>query len=489
MADNDEDGIWVFKETHPIRDDYEFGKMLGQPGQFGEAFEITHRSKPGSPPSRLAHTQLACKKIKKNRMGSLADRKFHFQSLRDEIKVMNAMKHKNLIALHDVYEDAEDLFLVMDRCSGGELFDRIKEIGKYSEKDAAFVLRQIFEGLAFLHKNKVAHCDLKPDNFLFATKAKESQLKIIDFGMSKFCKRGQYLKVLCGTPYYVAPEVLEFNYNDACDAWSMGVVTFIMLFGFPPFAADTDDEIFSAILKGFDPRTKEGYGNWFPLAIPCSASAKDFISRLLEKDPIKRLTSQEALEHTWLSGVGASSAPMMDDVVRGLGQVGAKSKLKSAVARFMTSSTLTETELQDLKKVFKQMDADGDGKITIAELQKALASDPSLQSQAGMDDLAALFRAADANGDDSLDLDELIQISVQKKLNAREERLWVAFQKLDVNGDGKVTAAELQKMLPPEEAKHALELIKEADKDGDGEIDYDEFIAIWNKDASSKVGQ
>lgn len=474
-----QDSVWVFSETKPIHDVYTFGQQLGQPGQFGEAFLVTKKADP--------RQYFACKKIKKNRIGGLGERVLHFQALRGEIEVMRKLKHENLMTLHEVFEDAENLYLVMECCSGGELFDRIKEVGNYSEKDAAFVLRQIFNGLAHMHSQKIAHCDLKPDNFLFLTNSPDSQLKIIDFGMSKFCKRHQYLKLLCGTPYYVAPEVLREQYNEVADMWSMGVVTFVMLFGYPPFSADTDEGIFNAIERGFNPVTKPGYGAHFPAAIPCSDAAKDFMSRLLIMDPIKRMTVTEALEHTWLTGEGASSVPMVHDVLRGLTKLGATSKLKTALSRVMVSSTLSAAEVAALKVAFQKMDANGDGKITIAELEQALKVYPALR--AGIEDLQALIKVADTDGDGSLDLNELVHVTVQKKLYSNEERLWAAFQKLDINGDGKISAAEIQKMLPEEDAASMAQMLSEHDKNGDGEIDYDEFLAMWGRDQAAHLLQ
>ena len=151
--------------------------------------------------------------------------------------------------------------------SGGELFDRIKDQGAYSEKDASGVMRQMCEGIKYMHSNQITHCDLKPDNFLFLNETPSSPLKIIDFGMSKFVQRRKYFQVICGTPYYVAPEVISGKYSEHCDIWSLGVVMFVMLFGYPPFYADqekygaeTDDRIFKLIQAGFQAVTKAGYG-------------------------------------------------------------------------------------------------------------------------------------------------------------------------------------------------------------------------------------
>lgn len=113
------------------------------------------------------------------------------------------MNHPNIITLYDVFESPTELYIVMEACMGGELFDRIKEQGHYSEQDASKVLRQMTEGILYMHNQGIAHCDLKPDNFLFLNNTADSPLKIIDFGMAKFVTRRKYLHGICGTPYYV----------------------------------------------------------------------------------------------------------------------------------------------------------------------------------------------------------------------------------------------------------------------------------------------
>merc|ERR1712048_528808 len=134
--------------------------------------------------------------------------------------------------------DKYKVYIVQELCSGGELFDYIEKKGRLTEAVASGIMRQIFEGLKFLHENSIVHCDLKPDNFLFETKQEGATLKIIDFGMSKRLPRLMKLNMLCGTPYYTAPECIDKNYSHGADMWSVGVVLFVMLFGFPPFYVD-----------------------------------------------------------------------------------------------------------------------------------------------------------------------------------------------------------------------------------------------------------
>jgi len=451
-----------------IEKQYTLGEQLGQPGQFGHAVLATHK---------LTHQKRAVKVISKSKFSRASDKKLHFQELRNEIEVMRKMNHKNIIRLHEVYESANELYLVMDCCSGGELFDRIKSQpdGNYAEADAAVVLRQICEGLKYMHEHKIAHCDLKPDNFLFQTDDKHSALKIIDFGMSKWVKRRKYFKSLRGTPYYIAPEVIQGRYTEHCDMWSVGVVMFVMLFGYPPFHAEADADIFRLILAGFDPVTKKGYKAHFPADIPCSDNAKDLMARLLTSDTAKRLTAAEALEHPWMTG-GASKTPLVKTVLNNLKDFTATSKFKTGILKIMTDS-MSDTELKELKAVFKELDANGDGQITVSELSQALEK---AGSSARKEEILALLSAADIDGDGNLSYDELLMTSVGRKISAKEERLWEAFCRLDLNRDGKLSAAEIEQVLGVADKDEVAQMIKEVDIDGDGEVDFDEFLNLWS---------
>jgi calcium-dependent protein kinase len=180
---------WVIKATDPIEQYYTFGHRLGQPGQFGYALLASSKSQPV--------VKRAVKVISKSRFTRASEVKQHFATLKAEIETMKTLDHPNIIRLYEVYESVKDLYLVMELCSGGELFDRIKDKGSFSEKEAAVCLRQMCEGLKHMHAKGVAHCDLKPDNFLFAASSSE-QIKIIDFGMSKFVEQRKYFSTICG---------------------------------------------------------------------------------------------------------------------------------------------------------------------------------------------------------------------------------------------------------------------------------------------------
>ncbi|XP_067915653.1 calcium/calmodulin-dependent protein kinase type 1D isoform X2 [Heterodontus francisci] len=245
-------------------------------------------------------------------------------SIENEIAVLRRIKHENIVALEDIYESPNHLYLVMQLVSGGELFDRIVEKGFYTEKDASTLIRQVLDAVQYLHKMCIVHRDLKPENLLYFSPDEESKIMISDFGLSKMEGTGDVMSTACGTPGYVAPEVLaQKPYSKAVDCWSIGVISYILLCGYPPFYDENDSRLFEQILKA-------EYEFDCPYWDDISESAKDFIKRLMEKDPNKRYTCEQALRHPWIAGDTALNKNIHESVSRQIRKNFAKSKWRQA---------------------------------------------------------------------------------------------------------------------------------------------------------------
>ncbi|XP_037551798.1 calcium/calmodulin-dependent protein kinase type 1D [Nematolebias whitei] len=245
-------------------------------------------------------------------------------SIENEIAVLRKIKHENIVALEDIYESPDHLYLVMQLVSGGELFDRIVEKGFYTEKDASTLIRQVLDAVNYLHKMGIVHRDLKPENLLYFNPQDESKIMISDFGLSKMEGSGDVMSTACGTPGYVAPEVLaQKPYSKAVDCWSIGVIAYILLCGYPPFYDENDSKLFEQILKA-------DYEFDAPYWDDISDSAKDFISCLMEKDPTKRFTCEQALRHPWIAGDTALCKNIHESVSRQIKKNFAKSKWRQA---------------------------------------------------------------------------------------------------------------------------------------------------------------
>lgn len=270
-------------------------------------------------------------------------------ALLDEVAILKELNHKHIIRLYDFFEEPANYFLVMERMSGGELFDRIVAKAYYNEKEARDVCRILLEAVAYCHLNSVAHRDLKPENLLLVSEENDSDVKIADFGFAKKVLSPKSLTTQCGTPGYVAPEILEgVPYDTKSDMWSVGVILYILLGGYPPFIENNQRDLFRKIRRGEYEFHEEYWGT-------VSTEAKELISSLLTVDPSRRLDASGALENMWIRGD--------DDELRNrdLGvqherfkKFNAKRKFKAAV-----STVLAINKLQSLGKDFlKNLDLD-----------------------------------------------------------------------------------------------------------------------------------
>ncbi|NXX20938.1 KCC1G kinase, partial [Podargus strigoides] len=302
----EDDGSSWKKQTSNIRKTFIFMEALGS-GAFSEVFLVKHRS---------TGKLFALKCIKKSPLT-------RDSSLENEIAVLRKIKHENIVTLEDIYESTTHFYLVMQLVSGGELFDRILERGVYTEKDASVVIHQVLTAVKYLHENGIVHRDLKPENLLYLTPEENSKIMITDFGLSKMEQNG-IMSTACGTPGYVAPEVLaQKPYSKAVDCWSIGVITYILLCGYPPFYEETESKLFEKI--------KEGYYEFeSPFWDDISESAKDFIRHLLEKNPNLRFTCEEALRHPWINGNTALHRDIYPSVSAQIQKNFAKSKWRQA---------------------------------------------------------------------------------------------------------------------------------------------------------------
>ena len=220
-----------------------------------------------------------------------------FESLNKELKIMGIIDHPNIVRIEEYFDCHDIIFIVMELMSGGELFDHIVEVEHYTEQKAAEVFIPIVDAVRYCHSLGIVHWDLKPENLLYTTKDDDAVLKVSDFGYAKFLipKSGEHLSTACGTPCYIAPEVISgTGYDNKVDCWSLGVILYVMLCGFPPFYAEENSELFAQIKSG-------KFEFHSPYWDTISDSAKDLINKLLIVEPQKRLSTEEILNHPWLT--------------------------------------------------------------------------------------------------------------------------------------------------------------------------------------------
>ncbi|NWR51855.1 DAPK3 kinase, partial [Regulus satrapa] len=239
--------------------------------------------------------EYAAKFIKK-RQSRASRRGVSREEIEREVSVLRQILHTNIVQLHDVYENKTDVVLILELVSGGELFDFLAQKESLSEEEATRFIKQILDGVNYLHSKKIAHFDLKPENIMLLDKnIPIPHIKLIDFGLAHKIEDGVEFKNIFGTPEFVAPEIVNYEpLGLAADMWSIGVITYILLSGASPFLGETKQETLAnitAVNYDFD---EEFFSNTSDLA-------KDFIQKLLVKDTRKRLTIQEALSHPWIT--------------------------------------------------------------------------------------------------------------------------------------------------------------------------------------------
>nr|XP_055045939.1 calcium/calmodulin-dependent protein kinase type 1D [Misgurnus anguillicaudatus] len=296
------------KQVDDIKEIFEFKEVLGT-GAFSEVVLAEERAT-----GKMYAVKCIPKKALKGKESSIEN----------EIAVLRKIKHENIVALEDIYESSNHLYLIMQLVSGGELFDRIVEKGFYTEKDASTLIKQVLDAVNYLHTMGIVHRDLKPENLLYFNPQDGSKIMISDFGLSKMEGTGDVMSTACGTPGYVAPEVLaQKPYSKAVDCWSIGVIAYILLCGYPPFYDENDSKLFEQILKA-------DYEFDTPYWDDISDSAKDFISCLMEKDPAKRYTCEQALRHPWIAEDTALCKNIHESVSRQMRKNFAKSKWRQA---------------------------------------------------------------------------------------------------------------------------------------------------------------
>ncbi|KAF5819512.1 putative protein kinase CAMK-CDPK family [Helianthus annuus] len=458
------DSVLKTKTGH-LKEYYNLGPKLGH-GQFGTTFLCIEKT---------TGKRFACKSIAKRKLLTEED----VEDVRREIEIMHHLSgHPNVVSIQGAYEDSVAVHLVMELCGGGELFDRITQKGHYSERKAADLIRTIVGVIEACHSLGVMHRDLKPENFLFVDEDEDSPLKTIDFGLSVFFKPGERFTDVVGSPYYVAPEVLLKNYSLEADIWSAGVILYILLCGVPPFWGESENEIFEEVLRG---KLDFSSDPWPSI----SESAKDLVRKMLIRDPRKRITAHGVLCHPWISEDGvAPDKPLDSAVLSRLTQFSAMNKLKKMALRVIASK-LSEEEIAGLKQMFKAIDTDNSGYITFEELKAGLKR---FGSNLNESEIYNLMQSADIDSNGTIDYEEFVAATLHINKVDKEDYLFTAFSYFDKDDSGYITLDELQQACKEfgVDDVHLEEIIKEADQNNDGCIDYNEFVAMMHNGSTPK---
>jgi len=373
-----------------------------------------------------------------------------WQDFHNEILIMTRIKrHHNICHILDSADDKKFGYIVMQACSGGELFDRITQKG-LSEREAALAVVDVLSAVRYIHAKRIIHRDLKPENLLYKDKDPGAPLKVIDFGLAVLVEPKHMVDECCGTTSYMAPEVLTGPYDVQCDLWSVGVIVYFMMCGYLPFMGRNDEEKESKILRG----AYSFKDNSWNLV---SSEAKDFISKLLVQNPKARMTGKQALQHPWIvKRANLSNEPLGEEITKGLKAYAANNRFERAV-RHKMATNLTTAELQHWRNKFEELDKEDTGEIPIAEMHKVLK-----EGAGDGEDLSKMLAELDIDGDGTIDWKEFVAACLEEHTLYNEENLEKVFTSLDTNKSGGLCHKEIAELLghDHELSKEVMEKLK-----------------------------
>ncbi|KAN0064850.1 Calmodulin-dependent protein kinase cmk2 [Thecaphora frezii] len=303
-------------ESYVKKKEYTFNKTLGE-GSFGVVRSALWKA--ADPPINVA-VKVIHKKILKG----------HNEIVKDEMDVLKGLDQPHVVKFLDWFESKDKYYLVFEEATGGELFERILAKGRFTETDACQTIRAVLSAIQYLHHHHIVHRDIKPENILYRTKAEDANVVLVDFGIAAHMKDDEeVLTTVCGSFGYAAPEILaRKGHGKAVDMWSLGVITYTMLCGYTPFRSDDPATLAAETQRG---RIEFHDRYWKNI----SSEAKDFVKACLTVDPKKRITADEAMEHSWFTS--HSNAPSSHDISAGLRE-NYRQRWKSAIAAVRAST-------------------------------------------------------------------------------------------------------------------------------------------------------
>lgn len=437
-----------------IEDDFVLTNTVLGTGFNGKVCMAVRRDSPDPPRECFAVKQFKLSKLSP-KAASL---------LEAEVQIYLCMDHPHIARLVNVYETPQSLSLVMECMQGGELFDRIKATKRFPEHRAAQVMKQMLLALHYLHWHGIAHRDVKPENFLYADREAEF-LKLIDFGFSKFRPQGARMKTACGTMAYVAPEVLSEQYTSQCDVWSVGVIAFLLLSGRMPFYG-SDNSMMEQICEA---RYVMDH-TWNQL----SQESANFTRALLEKDPTRRLTAKQALEHEWIRKHSQQQCLDADpSMMFAFQQYSTAPKFRRCCLLAM-AWLLTDKETAQVREEFCAINTDQQGTISFGELKVLMVE----KFQVPEDNIREIFNAMDVNRDWEIHYSEFLAAMLSTRIDVHDKLLLDTFRNFDKDLSGYITADDLRQALGDSFEGETIEcLLEDVNPSEERRMSFHEFVS------------
>ncbi|EGR34699.1 protein kinase domain protein [Ichthyophthirius multifiliis] len=460
-----------------IRQVYKFISVLGK-GGFGtvKLAQMRNNSK----------QKIAIKIIQRSRLRS------NEISFLRELEILRSLDHPYIIKFHEVYVDEMFFYICMEYCEGGELLERITQKKFFKESEVAQIMEKLLYAVNYMHNRGILHRDLKLQNILFASKSDNSDIKIIDFGLSSKCDEKD-LNIVVGTPLYVSPNIIQGKYDRQCDNWSLGVILYILLVGYPPFNGDNKNEIFQKIQQVDYSLKGQEWDN-------ITETAKDLVKKFLVIDSKKIISIRETLQHPWIlqysrriqrestslikngqkKSIGNIYQQIDPKIINMLKNYKPQSKLKTELMKVLVNQ-LDEKEIESLNNAFSLLDFNYSGIIEISDLQQVMQEAGCKYTKS---ELQKIIKNISQNSSSNyiIQYSEFIAAALDQIVDLQTEKIQQFFKYFDRNNNNEISVQDLKEVFTRNgrtiSDNNIAVMLKEFIPQGNGKITFKIFNKI-----------
>jgi calcium-dependent protein kinase len=348
---------------------------------------------------------------------------YEFKLIKTEVDILSELDHPNIVNYFGTFEDEFYIHIIMEYLKGDNLFKviSVKNYTGFDEQDMSNIIFQLVKALFFIHNKNIVHRDIKPENILFSDKKDFSSLKLIDFGLATQKKTDNKT---VGTPYYMAPEMIKGKYSPKSDIWSVGIIIYLMLTDKFPFVNSKEYDVFEMIEEG-------KYNTQLLDDCECSEEAKDLVKKILVKDPDKRPSASDIIDHPWIKKhyKKRDSHLINRDTLGTLKEFAKKNALQKEIYYFL-AKIHNEKEILQLKQLFNDFDTDNSGNLSMVEIRKGFKH---LGIEIDEKELEDIWEGLDFHKDGEVNYTEFLAAMISTYKFTKEENLWVVFNYLKEN--------------------------------------------------------
>ena len=454
----------IFDQESPLMDSYEMNFEIGH-GAFSKVYQLKHKS---------TGEIRACKYISKENFKEEA-----LINFKNECKILRESDHPNIVKLYEIFETDKSFYLIMENCDGGSLSikidERINHKKPFDENILSELFRQIASAIKYIHDKNICHRDLKPDNICFTKmgQMENNTAKLIDFGLGKLMKtKNEILDTIVGSPLFVAPEVLLGNYTKKCDIWSLGVILFILVGGYPPFLGNDNGDTNMKIKKMKYKFKEDNFKD-------ASDEVIDLIKHCLVKEE-ERFDIEQVLEHKWIKKEKKfpnNTENIYDKLESNLRLYQKMENFEKKIIRFI-AMRLNENEVKKLEKFFIALDKDNNGTLSKEEFLSGINGIEEFNLTEK--EIQNIFKKIDTNKNKKLEYTEFISAIIDKDIYLNKGKLREVFDAIDKNKNGKISKIDIRNVLNLVEdcVKKFEKLMEEIGKGKDDEINFEQFFKM-----------